>query len=848
MARIQTVTSYQRHPLEGNWELLAAAPGSYTTPGQLDELASLIWQPALVPGTVIGALQKNQRKRQWDLEQPVAVEAQDWWYRSSFELSPGESDRQMILHCSGLATVVDVWLNGKHILHADNMFRTYEIDITALLTEQNTLVLRFFSMQTCLAEKKPRPRWRPQLMDHQQLRWWRTTLLGHIPGWSPPVQTIGPWRPLYIEERTRFSLEHVHLQATLQDDQSGLIAVDVRAHTIAAALPISSTLIVADEEFSLALQPDTQGFALQDNILLEHVESWWPHTHGAQPLYPVSIRLFYADESTVIIDCGRLAFRRIELIRGPSDDDFGFCVNGVDVFSRGACWTPLDIVTLSATPEAYISALKLAQQAGMNMLRVSGTMVYETDLFYDLCDELGLLIWQDFMFANMDYPFSNAAFLENVEQECVQLLDRLQTHPCLALLCGNSEIQQQVHMLGLGPELAQIDYFDRQLPLLCQAFVDLPYWSSTPGGGALPFQANVGNSHYQGVGAYLRPLEDARRSEVRFVTECLSFSNIPEDQTIDLILRAGESVYHHPKWKARVPRDAAAGWDFEDIRDFYLMALFAADTLKLRYTDMERYLALSRVVPGEVMFSVYAEWRRPRSTCHGGLIWFYRDLWPGAGWGVVDATGYPKAAYYYLKRILAPTTCFFSDEGVSGLWLHVLNDAPSTRAVALRVAIYRHSSILVESVTEELELAPHAGRELHIDALFQHFLDLTYAYRFGPPGHDLVVATLVARQTQELLGEAYYFPQGLTTTRATDIGLHAQVETRPDGSYALTLHTQQFAHVVAIHAEKFLPDDNYFSLSPASERTILLHPLGQARAFQCTISALNTYNEITLSS
>jgi beta-mannosidase len=660
------------------------------------------------------------------------------------------------------------------------------------------------------------------------------------------VQAIGPWRPLYIEERTRFSLEYVRLQTTLREDQSGWISVALRAHMIGDQMPIEAALVVGEQEFPLVFQFNEQDFSLQDNAQLAHVEAWWPHTHGAQPMYPALIALRYADGSTVTIDCGRVAFRRIELLRGADNEDFGFRINGVNVFSRGACWTPLNIVTLSGTLEAYTVALDLARQAGMNMLRVSGTMVYEADLFYDLCDELGLLVWQDFMFANMDYPFSNAAFLENVQQECAQVLDRLQTHPCLALFCGNSEIQQQIRMLGLVPEMAQIDYFDYQLPMLCQTFVDLPYWSSTPGGGALPFQTNVGNSHYQSVGAYMRPLEDARRSEVRFATECLSISNIPEDLILDLILRVGESAYHHPKWKARVPRDSAAGWDFEDIRDFYLAQLFSVDTLKLRYTEMDRYLALSRVVPGEVMSSVFAEWRRQRSTCHGGLIWFYRDLWPGAGWGVVDATGYPKAPYYYLKRVLSPITCFFTDEGASGLWLHVFNDAPSALAVDLKIAIYRNSATLVESVTEELELAPHANQELHIDALFQHFLDLTYTYRFGPPGHDLVVATLIARHNQESLGDAYYFPHGLPTTRHTDIGLQAHAERLYDGSYALTLQTQKLAYAVAIHAEKFLPEDNYFSLSPASKKTIILHPLGSFDVLQCSISALNTYNEITM--
>ena len=396
MARVQAVTSYRQHPLEEGWELLAAAPGCYTSPEQLDELALSSWQPALVPGTVMGTLQKNQRRRKWDFEQPVAVDAQDWWYRCSFVMSPIESGRQMILHFDGLATVVDVWLNGKHILWTDNMFRAYEIDISALLVEDNVIVLRFFSLQACLAEKKPRPRWRPQLMNHQQLRWWRTTLLGYIPGWSPPVPPIGPWRPLYIEERTRFSFEHVHLQATLRDDQSGLVTVGASARIIAAPLPISSTLIVDEQEFSLTCQPHAHGFTLQGDAVLARVDPWWPHTHGAQPLYPVAIRLHYADGSIVTADCGRVAFRRIELVRGVAHDDFGFRVNGVDIFSRGACWTPLDIVTLRGTPEAYSSALALVRQAGMNMLRVSGTMVYETDLFYDLCDESGLLVWQRF--------------------------------------------------------------------------------------------------------------------------------------------------------------------------------------------------------------------------------------------------------------------------------------------------------------------------------------------------------------------------------------------------------------------------------------------------------------------
>src|SRR5262249_52344016 len=151
----------------------------------------------------------------------------------------------------------------------------------------------------------------------------------------------------------------------------------------------------------------------------------------------------------VVIDLGRVGFRALEVNRGPDGESFGLTINGVDVFCRGVCWTPLDLARLDADPADYRHALERLKDAGVNMLRVSGTMTYETDVFHDLCDELGILVWQDFMFANMDYPSADRIFARAVTLEAQQLLERLEGRPSIVVLCGNSEVEQQAAMLGL---------------------------------------------------------------------------------------------------------------------------------------------------------------------------------------------------------------------------------------------------------------------------------------------------------------------------------------------------------------------------------------------------------------
>ncbi len=236
------------------------------------------------------------------------------------------------------------------------------------------------------------------------------------------------------------------------------------------------------------------------------------------------------------------------------------------------------------------------------------------------------------------------------------------------MLCGNSEIEQQVAMLGLDADLGRGELFGELLPALAEeSGSDAVYLPSAPCGGDLPFRSDRGVANYFGVGGYRRPLEDARRAEVRFASECLAFSNVPDG--------AGVPV-HDPRWKEGVPRDAGSGWDFEDVRDHYLELLYGVDPVELRSVDHDRYLDLSRAVTGEVMGATFTEWRRDASPCQGGLILWLRDLVPGAGWGLIDHDGEPKVALHHLRRALAPVAVAMTPEGLNGVDVHVANDRP----------------------------------------------------------------------------------------------------------------------------------------------------------------------------
>ena len=830
------MTHTRRIPLAEGWQLAKAAPGAFAAPERLAG-AALQWHDATVPGTVASALKH-------DIDTAGDYDAHDWWYRTTFALPGALGDTRQWLRFEGLATLAEVWLNGERIVASRNMFVAQRVDVTALLRDVNHLAIRFESLATAMAGKRPRPRWRTALVEQQNLRWYRTTLLGRMPGWTQRIEPVGPWGAITLECVDKVEISAVNLQARAEGHTGRIqFRAAVARHD---GQPLEGArLRVGDAVHPLRILQGHDA-RIHGDITIPSVPLWWPHTHGVPRRLKCRLEL-QVEGQWLDVDLGSVGFREVAL--DSRDGRVQFVVNGVPVFCRGACWTTMDLLSLRADPAKLRETLELARAAGLNMLRVGGTMHYECDEFYRLCDELGILVWQDFMFANMDYPVADAAFRAEIEAEARHQLERLHRHACIVAYCGGSEIAQQAAMMGLPADQWSNAFFTESLPELCTSLHGgVPYFPSTPWGGALPFHVGAGIAHYYGVGAYRRPLSDVKLARVKFTTECLGFSNIPEPELIAAHFNGNPTPAPHlPKWKARQPRDNGAGWDFEDIRDHYLRELFGKDPVALRGQDLERYFALSRVVSGEVMQRVFAEWRAPHSNCGGALVWYFRDLLPGAGWGVTDSTGRPKAAYWYLKRAWAKRSVHLTDEGLDGLAVHVVNDTHQPMEVSVEIDMFRDGRVATGKAQATLKVPARAAISRHVDAMMGYFTDSTNAYRFGPPKHDVVAARIVNLENGEVIGEDFYFPQGLDLPAQRGASIASSAEWLPTGRVSVTLRSDAFLQSLAVHCPGFTPEDNYFHLAPNRDRRIVFAPASAETAtFKATFEALNLADAITV--
>ncbi len=805
-----------RCPLTADWAFCATPPAAIAGIADLSHMQG--WKTAPSLGSVAAIL---RQLGDWSLDAPLKrFDAEDWWFRLSFDVQAYNPEDKVVLGFDGLATLAEVWLNGVHLLSSSNMFLQHQVQISPYLRAQtNELVIVFRSLDHYLAPRRPRPRWRVPMLVQQQLRWVRTTLLGRMPGWST-TEIVGAWRDIWIECRQAITLKSLSLRPTVEGT-SGKLAIRCGFDCLPTdVLRVILILTRHGQPIEIELKP-VGGLFIAESILAD-VALWWPHTHGKPALYKAVLQVNTAHSKQVSFDLGSIGFRTVHVER--KDDSFSIHINGIPVFCRGACWTPLDPVTLHVSKGQYDATIAQVRAAGMNMLRVGGTMAYEADAFYAACAEQGIMVWQEFMFASMDYP-DDADFRASAQLEAEQQLRRWQACPALTVLCGNSEVAQQAAMWGAPREFWSPPLFHALLAEVSQRICpDVPYWPSSAYDGAFPHQSNVGTTSYYGVSAYLHPITDARRSQVAFATECLAFANVPETQNIQKIPSpAGAIEVHHPHWKERSPRNLGVGWDFEDVRDHYLASFFGVDPLQLRYVDHERYLLLSRVVSGEIMAATFNEWRSNYSKCQGGLVWVLNDFWPGAGWGVLDSDGNPKAAYYYLKRVLQSLSISISDEGTNGLFVHGINETADAMAVKIALTAYKSGQTIIASASQPLTLAARETKAYPLLTWFEQFFDFANAYRFGPALADTMQVQL-RDASEQVLCEAFHFPLGLTQLPLLDLGLQASVKILAEGDAIVTVQCKRLALSVYFDVDGFIPEDNYFHLAPNSPKTIKMRP------------------------
>lgn len=671
------------------------------------------WLPAMVPGGVHESLlaaggiehpyqDRNEDSVRW-------IEERDWWFRASFAHSDrlaGDERVRLVFH--GLDTVVDIWLNGEVLGHHENMFRPAEFDVTDRLRVRNDLLLRFSPPLAGLAV--------PASTAELQARF--AVLFAHLMppdeapvesdegimgttgalatqrrkppfswGWDfgPRVPSIGVWRPveLRVEKAATITGHHIRTDAIAADGSATLdIRVEVDQFATDAQLTAQVELIAPSGREIRAELPVSNGLAHR-TVTVRAAELWWTHDLGDPALHQVTITVL--DGQTVLDSAtDRIGLRTIALDRGADPEGgyvFRFLLNGTPVFARGAAWLPADMLVGSVSPDRLRALVELARDGGMNMLRVWGGGIYEQDSFYRACDEQGVLVWQDFIFACTDYPESDPKLAAEVALEAEYQVRRLRNHPSLALWCGNNEVQA-IHGLAFQnyePGDWGHDFFHRVLPEAVTRFDGAtPYWPGSPWGedpsegwmavgGAMD-----GDRHawevWHGLSFGPDPLEFGSAGESRhyrryaddmgkFISE-FGIHAAPELATLRRYLPAdqlyvhSQSFDHHNKDNPKDKHDA-------------ILAIVTG----LPET-IEEYVDYTMISQAEGLKFGVEHYRRRAPHCNGTLVWQFNDVWPGFSWSVVDYDLVPKASYHYLSRAYTPLLASFRRDGDTlQLWL-----------------------------------------------------------------------------------------------------------------------------------------------------------------------------------
>ncbi|MDJ0395264.1 beta-mannosidase [Rhodococcus sp. G-MC3] len=793
-----SITGSVDYLVDARWQLTSTSAGSCAHPRDLPTDAS--WITAQVPGTVASVLDRPDQ------------DAVDWWFVTTASV---REDTALSLTFDGIATYSTIWVDDIEIACTRSMFVPETIHFTCDGSIVD-IAVRIGSMDAHLKKRRPRGRWRSSLVAQQGLRHERTTMLGRAPVYGPLHAPVGLWRPVTLRDQSR--VRDVQANTSLNGND-GVMRIRAEFDTE----PTSVVLRVGESTFALPV-----GCLLDEEVTIADVALWWPHTHGEPVLYPWSL-----DVDGRTLHAGRAGFRSAVLER--NDASVTLKINDIRVFARGGCWVPPDPTRLWVSADRMRTELEQVRSAGLNMVRVVGTLVYEQPEFWSLCAELGIMVWQDVMFATTDPP-EDPEFVGSVEQELGALTLTVGDNPALVVVSGGSETQQQATMLGVPASEQHIPLLQKTIPdLLASELPGVPYVTSSPSSVSGELHTHVGDgiAHYFGVGGYLRPLSDVRTARVRFAAECLAFAVPPERRAVEKMFGSANVAGHHPEWKAAVPRDRGSSWDFEDVRDHYVRDIFGVDPNLVRRDDAELYLDYGRAAVCEAVTRSFEHWRRHDSECGGALVLTLRDLVPGAGWGLRDSNGSPKAPWYSLARMSRPVSVFFVDDGLDGLSIELIDDTAHSVRCALRVALYGPFGPVGDMHETQVELEPHSAQSVSLDRVVGAFADINHAYRFGAQTYVAAVAELVDEHGAVVADATHLI--GERPVRQNDVGLTAHAEKVGPGEWTLTVTTQWAAQYVCVDVDGLDISDSWFHLAPGASRTLTLtgdkpKPSGHVRA------------------
>jgi beta-mannosidase len=737
---------------------------------------------------------------------------EDWVYEREFDLSPGIlKEASIYLNADSLDTCATIYINDRWVASTQNAFLRYRFEVKEFLRAgQNKIRVELESAERISSEKSktlpyPVPYTRyPIHSPHRNLL--RKTQCHSGWDWGPCLMVSGIYGSLYLGAGSLGRIEYVHTQ---QEHSDGAVEVTVvtevqSPHGGETTLEIS----MGDQRTSspFSLKPGLN--VLSQKITVSDPKLWWPHGYGSQELYPLSVTV--ADETVH----KRIGLRTIKIINEEDSNGLSmvFEVNGVPIFCKGASWIPADALPARQTRDVLNDLLDSAAEAHMNMIRVWGGGHYESDDFYDLCDEKGLLLWHDFMFSCALYP-ATTDFLNNVRQEAVHQVKRLRDHACLALWCGNNE---NVGALKWYPESKAnrdrylIDYDRLNEGVLGNTVRELDpervFWPSSPCGGPGDFSdcfhdASRGDMHYWEVWFQRQPFEAYQEIQPRFCSEFgyQSFPSLDSVRTYapeDQFNISSPVMDHHqrtPEGNARITENFA--------RYFRMPESFA------------NFIYLSQVQQGIAIKTAVEHWRRLRPICMGALYWQLNDIWPVCSWSSLEFGGKWKMLHYMAKRFFAPSliSVFQTKDSRAEVWMS--NDQRKDVAGPALIRAINFSGKVLKSITLSAEVSGGSSQLLKSYAIS----DWVSAPTEGFLEIEWKTGTSVVRNSHFFCEyKKCELAKATIKTEVNSAGILFEVK----------LETDYPAFWVSLQAEGLRGEfeDNCFTLLPGEPRTLIFSP------------------------
>lgn len=844
-----------------DWRIQDFAPGEGAALGAYaSDFDHNDWLPAVAPGDVHSTLlaagriedpfyDQNEGKCAW-------IEDREWWYRTTITPQGGSlaEDERFELAFDGLDTYATLWLNGERLGSARNMFHAQVFDASDKIKvgEVNTIAVCF-----------DRPLAHVDGFDLSH--WWekpnaprvamRKAQYGYGWDWGPRLPTVGIWRGVTLRRLHKAVVRGIHF-ATVELNRAenvAIVSVKVEAQSLSGTHPLRANLTLSRGDTMLskdfALQPvpsesqsqphkgsqaENLGYeaithASTAYITVENPALWWTWDLGEPALYTLETMLEVDDEPVDSVT-QQVGIRTLVLDQSPDTDEpgtrfFRFVINGVPIFARGANWIPAHAFVATVDRDRYASLIGAAQYANMNMLRVWGGGIYETEEFYDECDRRGILVWQDFMFACAMYPEDHQWYVDEVAAEVRYQVRRLRSRASLALWCGNNE-NQDLHdganWYRPGYYLPGQLYYNHIIPDVVAALDGrIAYWPGSPFGG------NNHNSQFDGDvhnwnawhGNSFRQFGE--RPQVDQGPEGVSYRRYGEDMgrfISEFGLHAAPEI---TTLRKAIPEDQL--WHHSPSMDHHNKdnPKNKGDNLMIQHTglpnSLAEYIEYSMTAQAEGLKFAVEHYRRRKPHCSGTLIWQLNDSWPVLSWSVLDYYGVGKAGYWYLRRAYNPVLASFREnkDGTTDLW--ITNDLLEPVNDLITVAVRTFGGETIEAHDVEISVAANTSVAV-----------LTHEQIEG--GNDRYVTV---HSAAGIFPANRHFFGEIREQSFPDAAPEAAFGENSDGSLTVRLRADAFVYFVhlLVDVEGAVWSDNYIDLEPNVTREITIkasRPLTEA--------------------